>query len=63
MTIYEVLYDTDGEGPTGDGTVIERFTDRGEAARFAAGNTCWGRPADASERDVSRKLARRWGLA
>lgn len=63
VRVYEVLYDTESEGPTGDGTVIARFRKEGEAERFAAENTCYGRPAKPSPVDASRKLARRWGLA
>lgn len=64
IKVFEVLYDTEGWGPTGDGTVIARFRDRAAAADFARGETCYGRPAavDAA-RTVSVKLARRWGVA
>ena len=47
ITIFEVLHDTNGDGPAGDGTVVARFRAKSEA----------------EAREVSRPLARRWGLA
>ncbi len=63
MKVWEVLHDTYLEGPTGDGTVIARFRGEHDARDFASRQTCYGRPAAADSRDVSRRLARRWGLA
>lgn len=62
VKIWEVLHDTDGEGPTGDGTVIARFRRGDEAQRFAARNTCYGRPSTADATEVTRRLAQRWGV-
>jgi len=63
VRVYEVLHDTDREGPAGDGTVIQRFTLAADAAAFADENTCWERPcSDPVARDVPRATARRWGL-
>lgn len=63
IKVYEVLHDTDGEGPAGDGTVIARFRDKREAERFASGNTCYGRQATAELHEVPRRIAQRWGMA
>ncbi len=63
VRVYEVLYDTMFDGPTGDGTVIARFRGQREADHFASRNTCYGRPAKASPVDAPRKLAQRWGMA
>jgi hypothetical protein len=63
VRVWEVLHDTDGEGPTGDGTVIARFRRESDATKFAAGLTCYGRPAKADSCDVPRRLAQRWGVA
>lgn len=62
-TIFEVLFDGAGEGPAGDGTHIARFRKRAEAEAFASRNTCYGRPCTAEAREVSRRLAARYGLA
>ena len=63
ITIFEVLHDTNGDGPAGDGTVVARFRAKSEAEAFADKSTCYGRQAKAEAREVSRPLARRWGLA
>lgn len=63
IKVFEVLADTDGEGPTGDGTVVFRFRRKREADAFAARNTCWGHPASVSEHEAPLRLAQRWGLA
>jgi hypothetical protein len=63
VRVYEVLYDTESEGPAGDGTVIARFRKEREAETFARGETCYGRPAKASPVDAPRRLAQRWGMA
>lgn len=62
ITVYEVLADTDGEGPAGDGTKVFRFRRKRDADDFAKGATCWGVPATVSSVDVPRRLAARWGL-
>lgn len=64
--VYAVLFDgsPDGPpGPAGDGTFIKRFRDHDAADRFAAENTCYGRPASVQADDVPRRLAQRWGCA
>jgi len=63
IRVYEVLADTAGEGPTGDGTVVFRFRRKREAEQFAARSTCWGRPAAVQAHDAPRRLAERWGVA
>lgn len=65
-TVHEVLYDLPSgkSGPAGDGTAIMRFSGRAiaEAKRFAATNTCRGRPAELqTDTDVPKRLAERWG--
>jgi hypothetical protein len=64
--IYEVLSESEDpnySGPAADGHYVSRFRTRAEAERFARGRTCYGKPADVHEREVSRELARRYGLA
>lgn len=61
-TIYEVLHDSAVEGPAGDGTIIARFSSKLAAETFASWKTCYGRPATVEPREVTRKLAARWGL-
>ncbi len=63
VRVYEILVDGPGEGPAGSGTYVRRTRDRREADRIAASSTCWGRPAQVTEVDAPRDLARRWGLA
>lgn len=68
VTVFEVLFDgpEDGpSGPAGDGTFTQRFgpKDKARAEAFAAPRTYYGRPTKAVESQVSRALARRWGLA
>lgn len=62
VRVYEVLHDTDGEGPAADGTVVARFRREVDAKRFAAGRTCYGHPATVQADEVPRRLAQRWGL-
>lgn len=62
VTVFEVLHDTDREGPAGDGTVIARFRREALAETFASSHTCYGRPATVSKVTVSRRLAQRWGM-
>ena len=61
--VFEVLHDTDTDGPAGDGTVIARFRTRVKAEAFAKNRTCWGRPATVQETRVPYRLAARWGVA
>lgn len=66
LTVYEVLFDGPEDGPTGpagDGTFIQRFREAREAEEFAAGATCYGRPATVKTARVPRRLAQRWGVA
>lgn len=62
VLVFEVLHDTNGSGPACDGTMVARFKSRRDADRFAAGNTCYGRPAKVLEASVPRALAQRWGV-
>lgn len=62
VKVWEVLADTEEEGPAGDGTVVFRFKAAKTAATFAAGSTCYGRPAKATLAEVPRRLAARWGV-
>lgn len=61
--IFEVLHDTDSDGPAGDGTVIARFRTLKSAETFASRHTCYGRPATVQEARVPYRLAARWGVA
>lgn len=62
-TVFEVLADGAGDGPACDGTFIHRFRKEVDAQRFAARNTCYGRPATVQSSDgISRKTMQRWGL-
>ena len=66
VRVYEVLHDTGRDGgAAGDGTAIRRFhrTERAQADAFAAGSTCYGRPATVLADDVPRRIAERWGMA
>ncbi len=63
VRVYEVLIDTDGVGPAGDGTVVRRFKRLSDAEACAKHATCYGRPATVSASDVPRTLACRWGMA
>ncbi len=63
VKVWEVLYDTEGEGPAGDGTVIARFRAERDAKAFAARQTCYGNPARATSTDAPRHVAERWGMA
>lgn len=64
VTVFSVIADTAREGPRGDGTIIFRFREEAEAARFAEENTYYGRPATVRrDDDVPRKIAQRWGMA
>jgi hypothetical protein len=60
VRVFTVIYDTDQEGPAGDGTVIARFKKQDNASSFAAANTCYGRPATVQIDDAPAKLAQRW---
>lgn len=60
--VYEVLADTDSDGPAGDGTVVFRFRQKELAHRFALSRTCYGRPASVQVSDVPRRLAERYGV-
>lgn len=62
VTVYQVLYDTDGQGPTGDGTVFARFRRAKDAEAFAKINTCYGRPTAVTIDQVPRRIAERWGM-
>jgi hypothetical protein len=68
VKVYEVLYHSDDPGSyyagaAGDGSFIYRTRDAKEAARFATGKHCYGRPASVNVSEVPRRLAQRWGLA
>jgi hypothetical protein len=63
VRVWEVVADTDGEGPAGDGTVVFRFGSEHEAEAFAARSTCYGRPAIAHATDAPKHVAARWGFA
>lgn len=63
IVVYEVMIDTDGTGPMGDGTVIRRFDNAYNADLCAAENTCYGRPAYATKVEVPARIAARWGFA
>lgn len=60
IRVWEVLVDTDGEGPMGDGTVIVRFKSERAATEYASGQTCYGRPATACVTEPPRRIAARW---
>jgi hypothetical protein len=62
ITVHHVMHDTDGQGPTGDGTVIARFRLAKDAEAFAKINTCYGRPAKVQVDQVPRRIAERWGI-
>ncbi len=62
VRIFEVLHDTAGDGPHGDGLATFRTRDRKDAESFAAGHTCYHKPATVEPVEVPVKLARRWGL-
>ena len=64
--VYEALVDgrEDGPaGPAGDGTFVVRRRREADMKAFVVGKTCYGKPATYNPREVSVKLARRWGLA
>lgn len=63
VTVYVVLHDVDYSGPAEDGTDTYRTRDKRAAERFASGRTCYGKPAEVMDQEVSRDTARRWGLA
>ncbi len=63
VTVYEVLFMADAEGPAGDGSHIRRFTDETEAKTFAAGKRCYSGKAEAKATEAPLATARRWGLA
>jgi hypothetical protein len=66
VTVYETLVDgrEDGPaGPAGDGTFVVRRRKEADMKAFVVGKTCYGKPATYNPREVSVKLARRWGLA
>lgn len=63
VRVWEVLADTEREGPAGDGTEVFRFRSQREADAFAAKNTCWGRACTVSDVEVPRATAARWGMA
>lgn len=63
IRVWEVLVDTNGAGPAGDGTIVRRFRSEKEAKSVASSSTCYGRPAEAKPFDAPRRLAERWGLA
>lgn len=62
VRVYEVLIDTDSEGPACDGTQVRRFRKESDAKTCADENTCYGRPATYSSTDAPRHVARRWGM-
>jgi hypothetical protein len=62
-TVFEVLADTDADGPGGDGVQVFRFKREIEAKDFAKNATCWGNPAKvAKAENVPRRIAERWGM-
>jgi len=67
-TVHSVMWHSDSEsdayaGAAGDGSFIARFASRAAAEAFAVGRRCYGQPATvATETDVPRRLAERWGL-
>jgi hypothetical protein len=65
VVVFEVLHDTDGEGPAGDGTVIARFRKQADADRFAKQSTCYGRAISTpvAGSSVPKRLAARWGVS
>lgn len=66
ITVYETLVDgPEGgpAGPAGDGTFVRRFRKEADMKAFIVGKTGYGKPATYDAREVSRELARRWGMA
>ena len=63
VIVYEVLHDTDTDGPAGDGTVIARFRKEDDAKRFSSNKLCYGFPATVNRTEVPRRIAQRWGMA
>ena len=63
VTYWYVIADGEGAGPTGDGTYIYRFRDRGPAVEFAKRSTFYGLPANATQDEVPQYQAKRWGIA
>jgi hypothetical protein len=59
-TVYEVLIDTDAQGPAGDGTQIRRFFSKASAERCARENTCYGQPCTVGTFDAPKRLYDRW---
>ena len=62
IRIYEVTYNTGNDGAHGDGIGTFRTKDRAEAAKFAAGKTCYSELATVDTLDVPARIARRWGF-
>lgn len=63
VTVYVVLHDVSYSGPAADGTDTYRTRSKANADTFARGRTCYGKPAEPMEQEVSVATARRWGLA
>lgn len=62
VKVFEIVHDTDGDGPMGDGVQIYRTRNEREAQAFAARNTCYGRPATVQSVDAPMRLVKRWGV-
>jgi hypothetical protein len=60
--VWEVLAECAGEGPAGEGTKVFRFGSERAAKAFAAGASCYGRPAKVAMVEVPSRLAARWGI-
>lgn len=62
VNVWEVVYDTGNDGPRGDGIAVYRTRVKGDAETFAAGRTCYGKPATADLVSVPSNIANRWGV-
>jgi hypothetical protein len=64
-TVYTVVYyDEKSAGPAGDCTHTARFHYRHNADKFAAGRTCYGKPAGIDvDADVPHRIYDRWRAA
>ena len=62
-TVHTVIYDTNSDGPMGDGTMIARFSSLKSATAFAARNTHYGHPASVQTDSVPARIAARWAIS